>query len=265
MQPDKPISATPTPDISTPSSPVAPTTRPRLNLAKRTVSAAPPQAESGSATETSSKASPFGAAKPIDTTKRDQEIEERRVAARKQKEEDDAKAKAEREKVAAEKAAKGEVAGSASRAAVEGGATGAVAGSQTNGRSTSISTRGMGQGRGEEKEVKENGRTDYRILQREENGGDNAADAETEAEGGMPMEHANGEIIDSNDKDTKPQEIVRDAANPEPETTAEAAQNDGWNTVPSKTPKPRGKPRGGSTRGGRGGREERDGARALAS
>jgi len=108
MRPDAPTpSATPTPDVSTPSSPApaaaptAPASRPKLNLAKRTVSEAPAQGEASSTGE--NKSSIFGAARPIDTTARDKEVEEKRLAARQKKEEED---KALAEKRAAEKAEK---------------------------------------------------------------------------------------------------------------------------------------------------------------
>lgn len=237
MQPDKPAaSATPTPDISTPSSPItsAPASRPRLNLTKRTVSSAVP-ADSEAATPTSdAKASPFGAARPIDTAKRDQELEAKAAERRKQKEEDDAKAKAEREKAAAEKAARGEVAGSASKAAVEGGATGAVSGGarEPNGRSVSASKG---------KDAKENGnfqpKPDFKILQRmeQENGEEDGEDARNEP--------ANGAIVDADDKDTKPQTIVRDVNATGDDADAEVHEADGWNTVPVKS---KGKQRGGA-------------------
>jgi len=61
-----------------------------------------PQADS-SAPASDSKASPFGAARPIDTTARDKAIEEKRIAQRAQKEEED---KIAAEKRAAEKAEK---------------------------------------------------------------------------------------------------------------------------------------------------------------
>ncbi|KAJ5900755.1 uncharacterized protein N7473_004825 [Penicillium subrubescens] len=82
-----------------PTSPVAPAARPRLNLQKRTVSEAvsTPAADAGD-----SKASPFGAARPIDTATREREVEERRQLAIRQKKESDDKAKAEK----AEKAEK---------------------------------------------------------------------------------------------------------------------------------------------------------------
>jgi len=107
MRPDAPTpSATATPDASVPSSPAAaapavPATRQRLNLSKRTVSEAPQTDSSAPASD--AKASPFGAARPIDTTARDKAIEEKRIAQRAQKEEED---KIAAEKRAAEKAEK---------------------------------------------------------------------------------------------------------------------------------------------------------------
>lgn len=93
---------------SVPNSP-APSTalpvgRPKLNLAKRTVSEAP---EAGSTASTDSKASPFGAARPIDTAAREREIEEKRLQALKEKKEADEKAKEEK-RLAKEAAAKAE-------------------------------------------------------------------------------------------------------------------------------------------------------------
>ncbi|KAF2646428.1 translation initiation factor eIF4B [Massarina eburnea CBS 473.64] len=100
-----------TPDVSTPSSPAPQPAglaqRPKLNLQKRTV----PDAEPGpltSASETSSKANPFGAARPIDTAAREREIEEKKALAFRQKKEaddkvrDDKKAKEAASKVATE-------------------------------------------------------------------------------------------------------------------------------------------------------------------
>ncbi|KAF2126551.1 hypothetical protein P153DRAFT_79752 [Dothidotthia symphoricarpi CBS 119687] len=100
-------SPTSTPDASVPSSPAppqssAPASRPRLNLAKRTVSEAQPNAEAAS----SDKPNPFGAARPIDTATREKEIEEKRQLAVREKKEADDKARAEkRAKEAAEKPA----------------------------------------------------------------------------------------------------------------------------------------------------------------
>lgn len=108
MRPDAPVkSPTSTPDVSTPSSPApapaAPAGRPRLNLAKRTVSEAQPGPESSTPSD---KPNPFGAARPIDTAAREREVEEKRQLALRQKKEADEKAKEERKaKEAAEKAA----------------------------------------------------------------------------------------------------------------------------------------------------------------
>ena len=107
MRPDAPAqSPTATPDASVPSSPAAqpaaPAGRPRLNLAKRTVSEAQPAQES----TPSDKPNPFGAARPIDTAAREKEIEEKRQLAIRQKKEADDKAREEKKaKEAAEKAA----------------------------------------------------------------------------------------------------------------------------------------------------------------
>ncbi|TQV94654.1 translation initiation factor eIF4B [Cordyceps javanica] len=84
-------------DAAAPPSPAtapapAPAGRPRLNLQKRTVT------ESGDAATPSSdsKASPFGAARPIDTAARERELEVKRQQAIQEKREADEKAKEER-------------------------------------------------------------------------------------------------------------------------------------------------------------------------
>jgi translation initiation factor 4B len=76
-----------------PTSPTAPASRPRLNLQKRTV----PETDSTPAAGAGdSKASPFGAARPIDTATREREVEERRQLVLRQKKETEEKAKAEK-------------------------------------------------------------------------------------------------------------------------------------------------------------------------
>ncbi|KAF1982447.1 hypothetical protein K402DRAFT_397534 [Aulographum hederae CBS 113979] len=109
MRPDPPAkSSTPTPDASVPSSPAqatAPASRPKLNLAKRTVSEAQP---SPTVESSDAKASPFGAARPIDTAQREKEIEEKRELSIRQKKEADDKVREEKrakEAAAKEKAA----------------------------------------------------------------------------------------------------------------------------------------------------------------
>lgn len=76
-----------------------PAGRPKLNLAKRTVSEAPDATTASNAGD--AKASPFGAARPIDTATREREIEEKRQKLAKEAEE-----KAKEEKLAKEAAAK---------------------------------------------------------------------------------------------------------------------------------------------------------------
>lgn len=97
MRPDA-VPKSPEPEVSTPSSPAAPSApagRPRLNLQKRTVSEADPTGAQASAGG-DSKASPFGAARPVDTAAKEREVEEKRQEALRLKKEADEKAKAER-------------------------------------------------------------------------------------------------------------------------------------------------------------------------
>ncbi|EPS32810.1 hypothetical protein PDE_07770 [Penicillium oxalicum 114-2] len=76
-----------------PTSPPAPAARPKLNLQKRTVTENAPSSAAGAG---DSKASPFGAARPIDTAAREREVEERRQLALRQKKESEDKIKAEK-------------------------------------------------------------------------------------------------------------------------------------------------------------------------
>ena len=115
MRADVPAIKSPVPSrdgSEAPSSPApsaaVPASRPKLNLAKRTVSEATdvpsPTSVSGDA-----KASPFGAARPIDTAAKEREIEDKRLAALKEKREAEEKAKEERKEAAkAAKAAEAE-------------------------------------------------------------------------------------------------------------------------------------------------------------
>ncbi|KAI5840238.1 hypothetical protein DFP73DRAFT_529321 [Morchella snyderi] len=79
-----------------PSSPVAATTRPRLELKKRSEHPIEPALASATS-DSSSKPNPFGAARPIDTFQRDKEVEEKRlaaIAAKRAKDEKDRKTRA---------------------------------------------------------------------------------------------------------------------------------------------------------------------------
>lgn len=106
MRPD----AANAPPAETPASPgaappaQAPGGRPRLNLQKRTVS----EAADTSSAAADSKASPFGAARPIDTAAREKEIEEKRLQAIQEKREADEKAKEEKRLAKEAAAAKAE-------------------------------------------------------------------------------------------------------------------------------------------------------------
>ncbi|RFU75856.1 rna recognition motif containing [Trichoderma arundinaceum] len=94
MRPDSanaPAAETPaSPGAPPPAQAQAPGGRPRLNLQKRTVSEVADSTSSGAG---DSKASPFGAARPIDTAAREKEIEEKRLQAIQEKREADEKAK----------------------------------------------------------------------------------------------------------------------------------------------------------------------------
>ncbi|KAK5007893.1 hypothetical protein LTR28_004703, partial [Elasticomyces elasticus] len=219
MRPDAP-SPVPTPEASTPSSPIVsapPTSRPKLNLAKRTISESQPVSET--TTTSDSKASPFGAARPIDTAAREKEIEEKRELAVREKKEADEKAREEK-RLAKEKedAARAEKAASAPKEANREAV-------KANGQDST-------------KSPKENGAASpapakkYEILSRA-NGG------EDDAEDGAVDESANGEIV--GDKETKPQEIVREVPKDDQdaaqgaESTAQAMEDDGWSTVSAKS------------------------------
>lgn len=118
MRPDAPSAAkSPIPSrdgSEAPSSPAigaaVPASRPKLNLAKRTVSEAPDQpSPTVSVSGSSNKPDPFGGAAPQDTAAREREVEERRLATIQEKKDADEKAKAEaREAAKAAKAAETE-------------------------------------------------------------------------------------------------------------------------------------------------------------
>lgn len=217
MRPDAPVK-TESPETSTPSSPapVAPAGRPRLNLTKRTVSEADPTA---AAAASDSKASPFGAARPVDTAAKEREVAEKRDQERREKREADEKAKAEKaeeKRVAREKA-----------------------------------DAEKKDGTGKEAETDEAAQTTPKFdILRRANSEANDMVVEEEAEEAE-------EIGQAEDKAVKPREIVRDAppaktngawrrgsdkpaekpaGKPAETTTTEALEDDGWSTVskPSK-------------------------------
>jgi len=93
MRPDAPATS-PTPEAGTPPSPAHATTRPKLNLQKRTVSET--DHAPSPAPLSDSKSSPFGAARPVDTASKEKEVEQKRMLAHRQRKEAEEKAKAER-------------------------------------------------------------------------------------------------------------------------------------------------------------------------
>lgn len=250
---DAPASTTPVVDSSAPSSPApaaaapVPASRPRLNLQKRTISEAPAANDaSGAGASTDAKASPFGAARPIDTTQREREIEEK---ARAKREEAAKQRKDEDERRAADKAS-GKTANTTADASARpannrkesaaGAATTTTA--KANGAAATDETASAPQPK------------PYEILRRMTEQEDGASEgavgaAEDEATAAGQDAPANGVIVD--DKNVKPQEITRDiSSNGKGEaeaTTGEAMAEEGWSTVS--------KP----------GRKGRGGARAIAS
>jgi len=114
MKPDAPAAKSPVPSrdgSEAPSSPAlgsaapAPSTRPKLNLAKRTLADTPDQP---SPTTSSGKSNPFGGAVAVDTAARERQVEEARIAALAEKKEAEEKAKVERAEAAKAKAAEAE-------------------------------------------------------------------------------------------------------------------------------------------------------------
>lgn len=114
MRPDVPApapnSSGPSRDGSEAPSPPAPGNalpvgRPKLNLAKRTVSEALEQPSPTVSNSGDAKASPFGGARPIDTAAKEREIEEKKIAAAREKKEAEDKAREEKKEAAAKKAA----------------------------------------------------------------------------------------------------------------------------------------------------------------
>ena len=247
MRPDPPAvlaapaataTKSPTPsnrELSNPPSPAAPpppTVRPRLNLQKRTVSEAPNESAPASATS-DAKASPFGAAKPIDTFAREKEIEEKRELAMRQKKE--AEDKAREEKRAADEKAREEkrLAKEAEKAAVPKEKAGNQEEEKANGDAPPAARS-------------------YEILRRATED-ETLADEEADAEGEI------GQIVE--DKAVKPKEIVRDIpvknsdnawrngtataesqASESSAPSADTLEKDGWSTVS----KPRNNRRGGN-------------------
>ena len=213
--------------------PAAPATRPKLQLQKRTVSETAPEA--ATSTSGDAKASPFGAARPIDTAAREKAVEEKRQIAIREKKEAEDKARAEKkiaeDKVKEEKKLGKEVEENNNK-------------TQQQVQSPREKPNGHKLDKQEkrEKPEKENGVSapapgkQYEILRRHV--GDDASTVDEETED-LDEADQNGKIID--DKEVKPKEIVRDApsanagqAETSTEATAAVLEEDGWNVVPEK-------------------------------
>ncbi len=226
-------------ELSTPPSPAAPpaapASRPKLNLAKRTVSEAPP--DGAPAAGGDSKASPFGAAKPIDTATREKEVEEKRQMAIREKKEADEKARA--EKKAAEDKAREE-----KKAARDADIAARVEKDPPNKEKTNGQAAPKEKPNGQVPKEKETTSAppagkNYEILRRSANEESSAADEEAD-------EAVEADGLITEDKAIKPKEIVRDindeatktnGATPVASTdpSANALEDDGWSTVSKPT------------------------------
>lgn len=246
MRPDPPAKS-PTPETSAPGSPspaaAAPTTRPKLNLTKRTVSEADPASP---ATSADSKASPFGAARPVDTLAREKEIEEKRQLAIRQKKEADDKAreeKAEQKRLVKEKADAAKAKAPETPAEIEKAEWSSEAEEKENGTESA------------EKPVAPK----FEVLRRVTSA-DNDMVADEDTEEADPVA-----VVE--DKAVKPKEMARDTRPPRtngawrnnrqekapraappaptPDSTTASMEEDGWSTVTS-TKKPNNRRGGGN-------------------
>lgn len=244
MRPDP--SPAPTPDVSTPSSPQqqAPKERPKLNLQKRTVSTAV-EGESATSASADLKASPFGAARPVDTATKEREVEEKRELAVRQKREADEKAK--EDKVAKEAAARAARAERADRGQAQEDVTSPVS---ENGKGRRLSRQQNGTK--QQAPPKENGETPtspkptpgFSILRRDAEGDEEGEHAPEEAGG---EDEVNGSAAAAPLPDagaTDPAKTVVEGAVQDQELSAKEVE-EGWETIPAKTKKNR---RGGQGR-----------------
>lgn len=228
MRPDAPAkSPTPSRDPSNPPSPAsamppAPATRPRLNLQKRTVSEADPGPSPTTSTSApESKASPFGAARPVDTSSKEKEIEEKRQIAMRQRKEAEEKARAEK---AEERRLAKEAKEAKDKAPAE------------KGSMENVPTVEKENGA----EIPQTGQN-FEILRRANESANGMTEDESEAEGETA-------IAPADDKAVKPRETVRDVPSAlaqegswrgqnsqengsSVDDTAKKTDEDGWSTV----------------------------------
>jgi translation initiation factor 4B len=223
MRPDS-APKSPTPETSAPPSPrpaAVPATRPRLNLQKRTVSEADPTSSPSAAGD--AKASPFGAARPVDTAAKEREVEEKRQLAIRERKEADEKAKAERAKEKRQPKEDGET-------------------EKESPKLTKQTSRGEEEGEAKPAPPK------FDILRRANSGNNDMLEEDEQEEEADP----------TTDKEVKPKEVVVPASqvqngswrkaggpkSPAAKTTAENLDEEGWSTV-SKPQKQRNNRRGG--------------------
>lgn len=235
MRPDAPAkSPTPSREASNPPSPLpatVPITRPKLNLQKRTVSEADPGASPVTSTSASeSKASPFGAARPVDTSAKEKEIEEKREQVMRQRREAEEKAraeKAEEKRLAKEAREVKEVKAAKDNTVVDKESKEAV---------PNVEKENGG-------EIVAGGKS-FEILRRASEGAGGMSADDEAADGDAPS-------LPTDDKAVKPQEVVRDSSRsskgpetswrgqkPQPQEngsstddTAKILDEDGWSTV----------------------------------
>jgi translation initiation factor 4B len=223
MKPDAPAKPPVSPrepsNPPSPAAPPAPAVRPKLNLQKRTVSEADPNAPA-----TDVKASPFAGARPIDTSAREREVEERHQLAVRQKKEAEEKAKA--EKAEKQKLAREQAKEQAKEPSKAGGA-------DSNGSKDDVETAQGGK--------------NFEILRRageEQNG--MAADVDADAPSAKTPTAGKPPVLKgpSAQQGGKPNGNWRSGgqASQRAEAAPASADDDGWSTVSSK---PRNNRRGG--------------------
>jgi translation initiation factor 4B len=199
-----------------PSSPAAPAhaplaTRPKLNLQKRTVSTTDQSPPAAAAASADVRASPFGAARPIDTSAREKEIEEK-LRLKKEQEE-----KAREERRLAKEAEKAQAAAQP-QAQTQAGAQGTAKG-KSNGQAKE----------GEAAEGSASGKN-YQILRRDEEAG---ADAATATGGSADAPAIQVAPPSAGLPDAKKANGVDNPASPSVVATQAkpSVDDDGWNTV----------------------------------
>lgn len=180
---------------------------------------------------TDSKASPFGAARPVDTATKEREVQEKLELALRQRKEADEKAK--EDKAARDASARAQRAERADRGQAQDDETvsspttekGRRTSRQQNGTKAAAAPKENGEGSAQA------AKPGFSILSREAEGGEDAEQPGSE-EKAAGQSAANGDAVTP--------AAAEDASNPidtttaETEPTARQLEDDGWSTVPSK-------------------------------